>query len=98
MRSKLKEILGERGAKQKWLCERVGLSTSAMSQIVRGESLPTLPVAFRIAKGALFTSSSSNGFPWASCKKTEWGVEQPLLWEGSKWQRHYTSVCWEKVM
>ncbi|QOS97808.1 helix-turn-helix transcriptional regulator [Brevibacterium sp. JNUCC-42] len=45
MRSKLKEILGERGIKQRWLCERVGLSTSAMSQIVRGESLPTLPVA-----------------------------------------------------
>ncbi|WP_437124849.1 helix-turn-helix transcriptional regulator [Brevibacillus laterosporus] len=50
MRSKLKEILRERGVKQKWLCERVGLSTSAMSQIVRGESLPTLSVAIRIAK------------------------------------------------
>ncbi|GIM44536.1 hypothetical protein DNHGIG_00850 [Collibacillus ludicampi] len=50
MKCKLPVILAERKIKQKWLCERVGLSTSAMSQIVRGESLPTLPTAIRIAK------------------------------------------------
>jgi putative transcriptional regulator len=50
VKCKLPVILAERKIKQKWLCERVGISTSAMSQIVRGESLPTLPTAIRIAK------------------------------------------------
>lgn len=50
MRCRLKEILDERGLKQKWLYEKVDLSSSAMSQIVRGESDPTLQTALRIAK------------------------------------------------
>jgi transcriptional regulator with XRE-family HTH domain len=47
---RLKEILESRGIKQKWLCEKTGLSSSAMSQIVRGESFPTLHTAIKIAK------------------------------------------------
>lgn len=46
---RLKEILNSRGIKQKWLCERVGVSNSAMSQIVRGESEPTLFTALKIS-------------------------------------------------
>lgn len=46
---RLKEILDQRGIKQKWLCERVGVSSSAMSQIVRGESEPTLLTTLKIS-------------------------------------------------
>lgn len=49
LKCRLKEILDERGIKQKWLREQVGLSSSAISQIVRGESFPELPTAIRIA-------------------------------------------------
>lgn len=43
-------ILNDRGIKQKWLREQVGLSSSAISQIVRGESIPELITALKISK------------------------------------------------
>ncbi|WP_270165161.1 helix-turn-helix transcriptional regulator [Paenibacillus sp. SYP-B4298] len=46
---RLKEILSDRGMKQKWLAEQVGVTTSEMSQIVRGESEPTLMTALKIS-------------------------------------------------
>ncbi|MGK9252354.1 helix-turn-helix transcriptional regulator [Paenibacillus humicus] len=46
----LKKILSDRGIKQRWLHERVEISSSAMSQIVRGESEPTLRTALKIAE------------------------------------------------
>jgi putative transcriptional regulator len=48
--SRLKEILDSRGIKQKWLCEKVEISSSAMSQIVRGDSEPTLVTALKISE------------------------------------------------
>jgi len=50
LKTRLKEILLERGIKQKWLCERVGLSYSALNQVVNGQAFPTLETALRIAK------------------------------------------------
>lgn len=50
MKCRLKEILDERGIKQKYLSEKVGISLTTMSLIVRGKSIPTLPVAYRIAR------------------------------------------------
>lgn len=47
---RLKEILDSKGVKQKWLYERIGISSSAMSQIVRGESEPTLLTALKISE------------------------------------------------
>ncbi|GIM46816.1 hypothetical protein DNHGIG_23650 [Collibacillus ludicampi] len=49
MKCRLKEILEERGIKQKWLCERTGVGVSHMSRIIGGKMIPTLEVAFKIA-------------------------------------------------
>ncbi|MBG9788037.1 helix-turn-helix domain-containing protein [Brevibacillus laterosporus] len=50
MRNNLKEILEERGIKQKWLQERVGLSRTALNRVINGLSIPSLEAALRIAK------------------------------------------------
>jgi len=50
METKLKKILDERGLKQGFIAEKAGLSRGAFSLIVRGKSIPTLPVAMRIAR------------------------------------------------
>ncbi|MED1789210.1 helix-turn-helix transcriptional regulator [Brevibacillus laterosporus] len=50
MQSRLKEILEERGVKQKWLQERVGMSQSAINRIINGKSVPILKDAIRIAR------------------------------------------------
>ena len=50
LKCRLKVILAERNITQKWLREQIGLSASAMSQIVRGDSFPTLYTAIKIAR------------------------------------------------
>ncbi|MBG9775844.1 helix-turn-helix transcriptional regulator [Brevibacillus laterosporus] len=50
MRNNLKGILEERGIKQKWLQERVGLSRTALNRVINGLSTPSLDAALRIAK------------------------------------------------
>jgi putative transcriptional regulator len=47
---RLKVIMAERGIKQKWLAERVGVSMATLSQLSNNKTLPTLPVAYRIAE------------------------------------------------
>lgn len=49
MNSRLREILDNRGIKQSYLCRKVGVSNTTMSALVRGERLPTLVVAYKIA-------------------------------------------------
>ncbi|WP_339148425.1 MULTISPECIES: helix-turn-helix domain-containing protein [unclassified Sutcliffiella] len=50
MESKLKKLHKETGIKQGFVAEKSGLSNGAYSLIVRGESLPSLPSAIRIAR------------------------------------------------
>lgn len=50
MKSNLKAIMDSRGMKQSFLRRKVGISASTMSALYRGESVPTLKVALRIAK------------------------------------------------
>ena len=50
MECKLKEILEEEGRTQKWLCQKAGVTTTTMTSLVTRKRLPTLPVAYRIAK------------------------------------------------
>jgi len=50
MESKLKEIMKEQGRTQNWLSEQVGVNKATISMIINKKSLPTLPVAHRIAK------------------------------------------------
>lgn len=50
MRSRLKEIMKEEGRSQKWLSEKVGVSMTTISSIINEKSIPTLPLAFKVAK------------------------------------------------
>ncbi|MBD7966266.1 helix-turn-helix transcriptional regulator [Fictibacillus sp. Sa2CUA10] len=49
MKSKLKEIMDSTGMKQRFLANKVGISEGTLSFIVRGKTIPTLPVALKIA-------------------------------------------------
>ncbi|WP_338788833.1 helix-turn-helix transcriptional regulator [Metabacillus sp. FJAT-53654] len=46
---KLRDFLNENGIKQKFIAEKAEISQGTLSLIIRGESLPTLPVAYKIA-------------------------------------------------
>lgn len=50
LRCKLANILLEQDRSQKWLAEATGISMTTISQIKKGKRLPTLEVAFKIAK------------------------------------------------
>lgn len=50
MRCRLNEIKNEQGWTQKWLAEKVGISSTSMSAIINGESIPKLKIALRIGK------------------------------------------------
>lgn len=50
METKLKEIIRKRGLKQGFVAEKIGISQGTLSLIVQGKSIPTLPVAIKIAK------------------------------------------------
>lgn len=50
MRCRLKEIMKEQGRTQTWLCEKVGVNKSTISDIINEKRLPSLPVAIKIAK------------------------------------------------
>jgi len=50
METKLKKIHKEKGIKQSFVAEKAGLTEGAYSLIVRGESLPSLPSAIKIAR------------------------------------------------
>lgn len=50
MESRLKSYLDAHGIKQSWLCEKTGISSTAMSLLVRGKTKPTLENAQRIAR------------------------------------------------
>lgn len=45
----LNEILEKRGIKKKWLADQVGITPTTLSKICKGESVPTLKVALKIA-------------------------------------------------
>ncbi|MGG0006789.1 helix-turn-helix transcriptional regulator [Bacillus tropicus] len=49
MKSRLKEILDERGIKYSFVAKKANIASSTMSALVKG-GLPTLPVAYRIAR------------------------------------------------
>lgn len=46
---RLKIILIEKGISQRTFSKQVGISETALSLLVRGKSLPTLEVAYRIS-------------------------------------------------
>jgi putative transcriptional regulator len=50
IKCRLKIIMAELGIKQKWLAEKAEISHAQLSALANNKNLPTLPVAFRIAK------------------------------------------------
>ncbi|KMY49260.1 helix-turn-helix transcriptional regulator [Peribacillus loiseleuriae] len=50
METKLQMILKENGIKQGFIAKKAGISQGTFSLIVRGKSVPTLPVALKIGR------------------------------------------------
>ncbi|ARX68071.1 helix-turn-helix domain-containing protein [Pseudomonas rhodesiae] len=50
MKCKLRKILDQNGIKYSFFAEKVKIQRSTMSLILKEKSIPTLPVAIRIAK------------------------------------------------
>ena len=46
---KLEDLIEERGLKKSWIAKKVRIAPGTLSKIISGESIPTLPVALRIA-------------------------------------------------
>ena len=50
VKNRLKEILDERGIKQNWLAEKVGIHVGTMTNIVSNKYNTSLEVALKISK------------------------------------------------
>jgi putative transcriptional regulator len=50
MRCRLGEIMKQEGRTGRWLADKTGVNEATISLIKREKSLPSLPVAIRIAK------------------------------------------------
>lgn len=50
VKNRLKEILDERGIKQNWLAEKVGVTRGTIGNIVNNRYSPTIDLAFKIAE------------------------------------------------
>ena len=48
--SQIRKILAEHGTPQAWLARKAGISATTMSEIVRGEVVPSLGTARKIAR------------------------------------------------
>jgi len=47
---RIKEILRQQGRTQKWLAEQTGYTNVYISMLANKKSLPSLPVAYKVAK------------------------------------------------
>lgn len=50
METKIKQIINERGLKQGFIADKANVSRAALSLIINGKSIPSLPVAIRISR------------------------------------------------
>ena len=50
VKNRLKEILDERGIKQNWLAEQVGITKQTMSNLIKNRYTTSMDIAFKIAK------------------------------------------------
>jgi len=50
VKNRLKEILDERGIKQTWLADQVGITKQTMSNLIKNRFTTSMDIAFRIAK------------------------------------------------
>lgn len=47
--NKIESKIAEKGLKKGWIAKEVGIAPGTLTKIVKGESIPTLPVALRLA-------------------------------------------------
>ena len=50
VKNRLKEILDERGIKQNWLAEQVGITKQTMSNLIKNRFTTSMDIAFKISK------------------------------------------------
>lgn len=50
IKNRLKEILDERGIKQSWLAEKVGVTRQTMSNLIKNRYTTSMEIAFKISK------------------------------------------------
>ncbi|MCY9198911.1 helix-turn-helix domain-containing protein [Bacillus atrophaeus] len=50
MKTRLKTMIEKDGRSQVFIAGKIGISETALSSLANGKSLPTLPVAYKIAK------------------------------------------------
>ena len=50
VKNRLKEILDERGIKQTWLAEQVGVTRQTMSNLIKNRYTTSMEIAFKISK------------------------------------------------
>tara|TARA_B100001939_G_scaffold345550_1_gene362378 strand:+ start:425 stop:652 length:228 start_codon:yes stop_codon:yes gene_type:complete len=50
MENRIKEVLAEKGIKQKFLCEKLGINESVLSLIINGKRIPSQSRVKAIAK------------------------------------------------
>lgn len=50
MKTRLKEILTQRGIKQQFIADKVGVHKTTLTRIVKGNTDPSLQTAYRIAQ------------------------------------------------
>jgi len=50
VKNRLKEILDERGIKQTWLADQVGITKQTMSNLIKNRFTTSMDIAFRISK------------------------------------------------
>lgn len=50
VKNRLKEILDERGIKQSWLAEQVGITRQTMSNLIKNRYTTSMEIAFKISK------------------------------------------------
>jgi len=50
VKNRLKEILDERGIKQTWLADQVGITKQTMSNLIKNRFTTSMDIAFKIAK------------------------------------------------
>jgi DNA-binding XRE family transcriptional regulator len=50
IKNRLKEILDERGIKQKWLAEKANVKENTLSGIINNKTITSVDIAIRIAK------------------------------------------------
>ena len=50
VKNRLKEILEEKGIKQTWLAEQVGITKQTMSNLIKNRYTTSMDIAFKISK------------------------------------------------